>query len=355
VSLRRVSGIVDSIVALAAAEGWPCEVLRPEQTVDRKPPQTVGTAHPAFDRLRTWTHPAVFRALIADARVAGLDPLVLTRDRRALLESTFDREQLERNPVMARRLGPTRRRRGRHLALVGPWSHNHFHWFLDLLPRLALLPLDDEPEAPVVVPATISALQRESLQRCGIPSNRLVPMPAPRFGFTPEVRTDELWFPSLTGRTTGNPPSWVVHWLRERLAPISRAVSGRRLYVSRADAALRRVVNEPEVEAELRRRGFETILPGTLSLAEQMERFACAQAVVGAHGAGLVGTFAARDATIVELFEPGYVNGCFYALAEAAGHDYWYLLGADAGDGDITVDLARLRDTLDAAGLAAVE
>jgi hypothetical protein len=354
VSLGRVSGIVESVVSSAAAEGWPCEVLRPEQTVERRPPQTVGTAHPAFDRLLTWTHPPVFRALIAGARIAGLDPLVLTGDRRALVESTFDREQLDRNPVMARRLGPTRRRRGRHLALVGPWSHNHFHWFLDLLPRLALLPLDDEPQTPVVVPATISALQRESLERCGIAPGRLVAAPAPRFGLTPELSTDELWFPSLTGRTTGNPPSWVVDWLRERLAPIGRAGRATRLYVSRADAALRRVVNEPEVEAELRRRGFETILPGTLSLAEQLERFAGAEAVVGAHGAGLVGTFAAHDATIVELFEPSYVNGCFYALADAAGHDYWYLLGADAGEGDIAVDLTSLRRTLDAARLTVV-
>jgi hypothetical protein len=354
VIVGRVSGVVESVVASAAREGWSCEVLRPEQTVDRRPPQTVGATHPAFDRLITWTHPPVFRALIQDARVAGLDPLVLTADRRALIESSFDREQLDRNPVMARRLGPTRRRRGRHLALVGPWSHNHFHWFLDLLPRLALLPLEKEPGAPVVVPATVSALQRESLERCGVAADRLVPVPAPRLGLTPDLRLDELWFPSLTGRTTGNPPGWVVDWLREHLAPYGRSGRPTRLYVSRADAAGRRVANEPEVEAELRRRGFETILPGTLSLAEQLARFADAEAIVGAHGAGLVGMFAARDATIVELFEPGYVNGCFYALADAAGHDYWYLLGAAAGEGDIVVDLTSLRRTLDAARLTVV-
>lgn len=348
----RVTGVVDSVADLAAAEGWPFEMLRPGATVQRRPPRTLGPAHPAFERLARWEHPPAFRALLRRARIAGADPLVLTSDRRALLESSFDREQLERNEALHRRLGPTRRRRGRHLALVGPWSHNHFHWFLDLLPRLALLPLDEEPDAPVVIPASTSALQRESLARAGVAPERLVPLPHPVRGLLPELLVDELWFPSLTGRTTGNPPSWVVDWLRERLAPEARGGRGTRLYVSRADASARRVVDEPAVVELLRERGFEPILPGTLPLGEQLARFAAAEAVVGAHGAGLVGLFAARDATVVELFEPGYVNGCFYSLSDAAGHDYWYVLGRPAGGDDVSVDLDVLRRTLDAAGLA---
>lgn len=350
----RVSGVVESVAQLAAAEGWPVEVVHPAQTVARRPPRTVGADHPAFERLLTWEHPPAFRALIPGARIAGADPLVFTRDRRALLESTFDRYQLDRHEAMRRRLGPTRRRRGRHLALVGPWSHNHYHWFLDLLPRLALLPVAEEPDAPVVVPASVSALQRRSLELAGIDAGRLVRAPGPLRGLRPELLVDELWFPSMTGRSTGNPPAWVVDWLRDRLAP--DAPTGRcrrRLYVSRADAGSRRVADEERVAALLSEHGFERILPGALPLEEQLARFAEAEAVVGAHGAGLVGLFAARDATVIELFSPEYVNGCYYAMSDAAGHDYWYLVGAPATGGDVVVDLDALERTLAAAGLAA--
>jgi capsular polysaccharide biosynthesis protein len=343
----RVSGVVPSVVDLARAEGWPVEVLHDATVVRRRPARTVGPEHPEFARLAICEHPAAFRVLLPGGRIAGRDPLVLTRDRRALLESTFDREQLERNATMRARLASPQRLRGRHLALVGPWTSNHYHWFLDLVPRLALLPLDAELDASVLVPASASPLQRESLELAGIAAERIVPLPSGSSKHEPHVQVDELWFPSLTGRTTGNPQQWVIEWLREHLAPAAPTHPPARLYVSRADAAGRRVVNETAVEAELRRRGFETIMPGTLPLVEQLARFAKASVVVGAHGAGLVGLFAARDARVVEIFEPGYVNGCFYALSDAAGHRYWYLLGERAGSGDIGVDIDLLKRTLD--------
>ncbi len=55
---------------------------------------------------------------------------------------------------------------------------------------------------------------------------------------------------------------------------------------------------------------------------------------------------------LLGLFSPEYVNGCYYALCDAAGHDYWYLVGEPAPGGDVAVDLDALRRTLEAAGLA---
>lgn len=348
----RVAGVVDSIADLAARASLPFEVVHPAAVVERPPPRTLGPAHPAFERLLRWPHPDAFRVLLSDVRVAGADPVVLTADRRALRESAFDRDQLERNPVMHQRLVHTRRRRERHLLLAGPWAHNHFHWFLDLLPRAALLPLDEEPDAPVLVPPGLTATQVASLDRIGIPAERRRSLPRTLPAVAAELAVDELWFPSMAGGT-GNPPTWAVDWLRERLALDTPPGPRERLYVSRADAHSRRVVDEPALEALLRRYGFVPFLPGGFPLQEQLARFAAAEVIVGAHGAGLTGLLAARDATVVELFEPGYVNGCFYALSAAAGLDYWYVLGAPAEEGGIRVDLAAVERTLAAAGLDA--
>jgi capsular polysaccharide biosynthesis protein len=258
-----------------------------------------------------------------------------------LLESTFDVYQLERNPVLSAPLPRPVRARGAHACLVNQWCWAYFHWVLDTLPRASLLPLADMPELRVVVPDRLSSFHTESLDMIGVPQERRV-----RYDRT-QVIVDELWFPSL-GRT-GNPPRWMVEWLRSQFAPEPPTPPSRRLYVTRADAPSRRVENEAEVRAVLERHGFEVFRGDGMSFAEQMRVFSEATVIVGAHGAGLVNSFAARGAKLIELMEPRYLNGCYYALADAAGHHYWFLMAESSGVSDLRVDVRRLEATLEAA------
>ena len=337
---ERVTGVV---AALAREPGVGFEALRPAQEIERPAPRTVDGVVPAgLERLRRHRHPAVFRARLPGARIAGDEPLVLTADRRAVLESTFDREQLEANAVVRRRLHPAVGHAGPHVCLLSQWSTSFFHWMLDTLPRLALL--DDDATTPVVVPDRPGGAVLDSLAAVGIVPERL------RFFDGTQWRFDELVFPSLVG-ATGNPPRWALDWVRERLVGPPAPGPRRRLYVSRADATWRRVVDEREVEALLRERGFETIRPGDLPLAGQLAAFAAAEAVVGPHGAGLVNLLAARDATVVELMPATWINGCYYALSVELGLDYWVLETPARGHHDLVVDRGRLERTLDAAGL----
>lgn len=341
---QRVTGVVESVEAYVRdelREPARFELLRAAHQIERRPPRSAdGAVHPTLARLATHRHPAIFRARLPGARIAAEEPLTLTADRRALLESTFDREQLDANAVMAQRLHPARHRAGEHVCLVSQWSTNFFHWMLDTLPRLALV--DAPADTPIVIPDAHGAIA-ESLALAGIAPERLV-----RFDGT-HLSFDELHFPSLVGGT-GNPPRWALEWLRDTLAPAPTATP-RRLYVSRADATWRRVVDEPAVEALLAQRGFETVLPGELRLADQLRLFSEAEAIVGPHGAGLVNLFAARDATLVELMPDTWVNGCYYAMAGALDLPYWYLVTESQGRHDLRVDLAALTRTLDAAGL----
>jgi capsular polysaccharide biosynthesis protein len=321
------------------------ERIRPPEPIERQPPRSIDSSHPpVFDSLKVHEHLEVFRAELRPARIAGTDPIVVTHDFQAVRESTYDLEQLQANPVLSRRLPIPQRATGPHMLLVNPWCRAYFHWMLDTLPRASILPLDEHPEVPVIVPSPLSSFQRETLDRVGIPDERRRPFAHPH------LLVEELWFPSLVGRT-GNPPRWVLDWLRSSLVPEPQAEPRRRLYVSRADAATRRVVNEDDVTALLAARGFEVVVPSTMPLDDQLRVFSEAAAIAGPHGAGLVNMFAAQRTTIVEFFEPAYVNGCFYAMADAAGHDYWFLMCKTRGENDLEVDLARLSATLDAAGL----
>jgi capsular polysaccharide biosynthesis protein len=288
-----------------------------------------------FAELESDTHPEVFRAVLPEARIAGSEPLVLTDDLRVLLESAYDRHQLEANPVSRARLHRARRLRGAHAALLGPWYHNHFHWMLDVLPRARLLPAG----LPVLVPRDLSRVQLESLERVGVGGERLEPFDLAH------VQVEELHWPSWTART-GRPSAWAAGWLRDRLGGGARG-GARRIYVTRGTADARLVANEREVRALLRARGFEAIDPGRMSLREQLSAFSEAEVVVGAHGGALAGIVAARAACLVELFDPRWLNGCYYALAEALGLDYWLVVGEAAGRWHARVPLDALAATLD--------
>jgi capsular polysaccharide biosynthesis protein len=340
---RRVTGRVDSVREHVAEAGGRYESLRPAERITRRAPLSIDPEPSVFAALRTFEHPEVFRATLSSVRVAGDHPLVLTRDGRALRQSTFDLDQLNANPVMTAPLPRARRASGPHMLLVNPWAQAYFHWILDTLPRAALLPLDEHPEAPIIVPGELTRVHRESLELVGLEPDRLLPMTHPH------LLVDELWFPSLS--RTGNPPRWALEWLRSKLVPDPPAASSRRLYVSRADAGSRRVVNEADVASLLAERGFEAIVPAQLPLRDQMALFAEAEAIVGPHGAGLLNTLAAESATVIELFEPRYVNGCFYALCDAIDNEYWFMMCEPAGETDLLVDLDRLALTLDRAGV----
>jgi capsular polysaccharide biosynthesis protein len=337
--------VVESVEAYVTEElGEPgrFRAIAPAEAIRRRPPRHhAGELHPGLARLDTHTHPPTFCARLPGARVVGREPIVLTRDGRGVLQSAFDRFQLEHNRAFGRRLPRPREVEGERLLLANQWARTHFHWMLDTLPRLALLPADSD--APLLVPPDLSPAARESLRMVGIADERVEPLDHPH------VVAGELVMPSLVGGT-GNPPEWAVRWLAERLAP-EPGPARRRIYVSRSDADRGRVTNEDEVVAALAEHGFEVLVASALPLVEQLRAFAEAEVIVGPHGAGLTGLFAARDATVIELLDDDYVNGCYYALADAAGLDYWYLAVPSAG-GRLDVPLAPLRATLAAAGVA---
>jgi capsular polysaccharide biosynthesis protein len=212
---------------------------------------------------------------------------------------------------------------------------------LDTLPRLSLL--RDEP-ARLLVPSPLGPSQRRSLELAGVATDRVVPFHGGH------LQVDDMIFPSLPGRT-GNPPSWALDWLRERLSPPPRR-SGRRLYVSRGDVPRRRLVNEDALVEALRPLGFEVVFPGQLPLEEQLRTFAEAELVVAPHGGALVNLLASQEATLVEILDPRYVNGCYYSLTDALGLPYWYVLGVPAAGDDFRVSTHAVVKTLRAAGAA---
>jgi capsular polysaccharide biosynthesis protein len=191
-----------------------------------------------------------------------------------------------------------------------------------MLPRFHLLERSGIRWDRVVVPQ-VARYQRESLKLLGIDSI----LPDQNLN----VQADELVVPSLAGFPIGNYSKWSCEWLRDRFLDMAGPpVSShpRRIYISRAKAATRRVVNEDEVLAALSPLGFERVLLEDHSFLDGVRLLRDADAVVSPHGSNIANLVFCRPGTpVIEIFSPKYVAACHYSAACQAGLNYGYLIG----------------------------
>jgi len=195
--------------------------------------------------------------------------------------------------------------------------------------------------------------QRETLALLGIEQAKIIDGDQ-----VPHLRARELIVPSVP-LGGGCFRDWMTEFLRDSFIPSDRQntrPSGRRLYISRARAGYRRVLNVNL----LRRHNFEVFEMETLSVQEQAAAMASCEAVVAPHGGGLSNIiFCSPGTKIVEMFSPELVATYFWKLSNQLKLDYYYLLGkgSPASQGsdypqswdaraDIHVDLEMLERTL---------
>lgn len=226
------------------------------------------------------------------------------------------------------------------LLLSQYWHFNYHHWMLECLPRLRWCMEEAQlARLAIVGPPRPDRLRRDTLRSLGV-GERVLEFDNGCWQF------DNLLFPSPGAMAPDD-----LAWLRVQLTG-SRTWrlgngAGERLYVSRANAATRRVRNEREVTATLKRHGFAVVHPEEEPLQGQVERFSRAAVVAGAHGSGLTNAlFAPGDALVLELSPDDRVNHCYWVLANALGQRYAFLSGRtvnDARDFEVDVDaLERL-------------
>ena len=242
------------------------------------------------------------------------------------------------------------------LFLIGG-SRNYYHWMLDYLPRLMLAGAD----VRLLVNEARAPFQDECFALLGIDADRLVGAPD-----AVQIVCDELQAAPVPVRQMRLDGA-ALAWLRGDFA--AKALVGasagapmstrRRLYVSRKDASLRRVVNEAELFDALEPLGFELVIGGDLSVAEQVRLFSGADLVVAPHGAALTNlVFTNPGALLVELSAAQRVQYSFFRqICQDCGHDFALLqcgsvpspeqtLGANNQDHDMHVPVDQLLNLL---------
>jgi capsular polysaccharide biosynthesis protein len=222
--------------------------------------------------------------------------------------------------VRAMHRPPATVRLGRCASLLtgGGGVTTYFHWLYDVLPRLHLLEIagalsDDDT---LIVPELRSSFHRESLELLGIDLERCYQVTAP-------VRIVSSELSATTGhRNHEHVEPWVTRFLAERLGRPA-AASGRRIYINRHDADLRKLTNESELESALEELGVASVSLDGLPLDEQIELFGSADLVIAPHGAGLANLAFCRAGTrVVELLGDGLSWSVYEHLARDNGLRY---------------------------------
>jgi hypothetical protein len=179
------------------------------------------------------------------------------------------------------------------VSAIDHWSHEYFHWFFDALPRILLarqelgrfhLLLAERHHKPYVA---------YSLKLLGIQD---VTYLAPKTC----VAAPRLYLPSFNGPHNYHRPE-MLEAIRRAFIP-DGAKGTRRLYISRAKARYRKVVNEEALWQLLERHGFEKVIAEELGAGEQVALFNQASVILGLHGAGFTNLlFMPRPGLLIEL------------------------------------------------------
>jgi hypothetical protein len=226
-----------------------------------------------------------------------------------------------------------------------PGEAGYFHWINSVLPRIAVLqrfyrlrqlPLAVDLGKPFAV---------QSAGMLGLSSSQVL-------DGGKGYRCKKLWVftPAvIQGDHFTRPVFWTSE-IRRTFLGRDLSNAGRKLYLSRADASVRAVVNEAELIALVRQYGFQPVTIGSMPFADQVGLFGSCDMLLSAHGAGLSNAIFMRTGRVVEILPRTRPWPTFRALAARAGLSYGAFIssigrgsGAAVAEGNegIDIDLKR--------------
>ncbi|WP_208983621.1 glycosyltransferase family 61 protein [Pannonibacter carbonis] len=251
-------------------------------------------------------------------RPVTVDPKMgLLFSEKRIIWGTSDTPERERGPRFAGHLAAPSRRLPGAILLHHVHGDNFFHFFFFVLSKASVADAAGlDPALPFLVGEKTAATGffKEALEM-GVFGSRPVLVQ----GRKEVIAVDEAFLVRDFFLTDA-----IMSAIAERFAaPVGG--QGDPLLIERKASANngRRFRNQDAVTALARSKGFRPVDPGSLPLREQVQLFAGAPAVAGAHGAGLTNLLFRRGpCRVLELFSPGMGSPHYFMLAREKGFSY---------------------------------
>ena len=216
------------------------------------------------------------------------------------------------------------------VAVIAQQAHfNYFHWLTEVLCRLALLEISDEPYDYIYTPQDRDYI-KGTLGLWGIPQEKIItPLNDSSY-----IQADTIIIPSLVCNTILKSvyfscyvqPHLIKYVINKLLTAAKQFPSehqdSRRIFISRKDATQRKLLNEEDVFALLKPHGFVRYELERLSVTQQILLFHNAEIIISPQGTGLANCiFCTPETQIIELFQG--LNDCtFWYLSQELGLNY---------------------------------
>jgi hypothetical protein len=308
-----------------------------------------------FNTVQSSQNPGDYLAIIKSGRIimdTGSNMAVISSDGTLIRELSFQWNRglvdVDQNAFL-RQKGFTKPRKinGTVFSMLagGGAITYYYHWMVDSLPKLFLLKesgLFNKVDY-FLVPNYSMDYHKETLNYFGIRSDQVISILSDR-----HIQADSLILTSYT-RVDGHHPQWACDGLYDTFVGSSTPKdSNRLLYISRADAKQRRVLNETELIERLKPYGFEVYTMSSLSMREKAELLSSARLIVGPHGSGSVNfAFCKPGTKILDLFPDNCVAPFICDIADKRGLNYHYLLCESDGNATNAVEGQKLNLTVD--------
>jgi hypothetical protein len=229
--------------------------------------------------------------------------------------------------------------------IIDPWSTGYFHWFGDVIHKYFMLK-ENNYEGKLLLPEKFKEINFavESLNFFSIPhifikkkelafSNRLYLFP----------------YKLISGNYVEN-----ITLAINNIVNFTKITPKKTIYVSRNKAKYRKLVNEVEVIKMLKKYGVEIFNFDNLSLTEQIKIAKETYLFISIHGAALTNMlFMNKSQNILEIRHPdSEIQNCYFSLASALKHNYFYFLGAPMNkdsnphDGNLKVEVESFENLL---------
>lgn len=217
---------------------------------------------------------------------------------------------------------------GAWTSLSSKWNDggNYFHWLLDGLTRLLVRETLPE-ETRILIPPSPPRFVSETLRLLGLESQTVQPISS--------VLAPERYYFCAPTAMTGVLNPMGFDWLREKFSPyFSASNSAPSVFLTRRGGA-RVPENIAEIEKLFESAGFEIVDCGAISVEDQIGKLSAAPAIAGLHGAAMTNLLWARPHTpVLELFQPGYLNGCYEQIAFDGKLQYTHMTDEGSGLAD---------------------
>jgi len=199
-------------------------------------------------------------------------------------------------------------------SMSGDDAENLYHWTFDVMPRLRML--DPARRGEVRVLARLRhPFHRASLEAAGFPPASIIPAEPMTF-----YRVEELLAAKVVKGVTPDNLACAREIYFKAASSVPVAKTRGRLYISRARATSRRILNEPDLLRIIEPRGFKSVFMETLPLAEQLALFRDAEAIIAPTGAALAHLHLCHpDTRLLILMPQGCTDFLYRDMARTVG------------------------------------